>query len=666
MVRFSTNPILFKIIDINHDYFDSTRSITTIIGQAFHTGMEVYNGGSDTVVPNNESEAIEVGIKAAMDYMEKYPEGFLKYTTTVPNKQKAFDLLAFAFNSYVKEFPYQPDKLVSCEEKIVELIDVEWRGEKLTLPVKLKGKLDKIEREDGELVITDYKTCSAYSDPEKIDGAKMLQAVEYYFLVHAKYGEAPTKMRYQEVKMTQNRDGSKQVKTYEVVYAENESFFDFYFRYYADVIRALNGEQVFVPNVHAIFDNEVAIIAYIHHLDIAEEKAELMKKHKVDNITDLLKRELHSASNMNKLLKAMEKQFVEAKSINYSTMSNEEKIKTKLMEHGMVLQFDSVVNGASVDLYRFTPSIGIKMSRLKGYVADIEQVLGSSGIRVLAPIPDTSFVGFEVPKKERSFPSLADSTGGFDIAIGETVMGEVRRFDIRTAPHLLVAGATGSGKSVFLSSLISQLSKVSEPCEIHLFDPKHVELVMHANDANVVEHETDIMEIHDSLESLVSLMNKRYKELAKAGVRGIQDYKGNMPYKFVVIDEFGDLIMQKYVDVKVVKTGHVFQKGERAGEEETRTVETQVSKEISDFILLLAQKARAAGIHIIIATQRPSVDIITGSIKANFPTKVAFRTAKAIDSQVLIDTDGAEKLLGKGDMLFASDRGMERLQGYKN
>ena len=161
----------------------------------------------------------------------------------------------------------------------------------------------------------------------------------------------------------------------------------------------------------------------------------------------------------------------------------------------------------------------------------------------------------------------------------------------------------------------------------------------------------------------------RYKNLAAAGVRNIEEFNaqgGNMRYKFVVVDEFGDLAVGNYVLEETVKTGEVFSRGMRAGEEKVRIEKLNLSDGISRSILVLAQKARAAGIHLIIATQRPSVDIITGSIKANFPTKVAFRTAKAVDSQVMLDEAGAEKLLGKGDMLFAGDFGQVRLQGFNS
>lgn len=627
LVKFSTNPIMFKINYINRDRIESTQNVSGVIGTAFHKAMEVYYRGNQEMLPKDDAEAVEFGLKMGMGFLNEYNDGFIEYSESVENKQKAFDLFSFLFASYVKEKPFDPTEvIVATEEMIEETINIEWRGHKLVLPVPLKGYIDKIVRHDGKLKIKDYKTCSKFSPEEKIDGAKIIQAVVYYLLVYAKYGEEPYSFTYEEVKMTKNKDNGPQVREYEIVYAEHELYFDFFFRFYEDVTNALNGQMVYVPNIHTFFDNEVSIIAYIHRLDVPEKQAEQMKKLKVDNITDLLKAKIQTAGSMRKLMKSIEQKFVSAKNLNYEAMTNENKIQTKLLEHGMMLSHDSTIQGATVDLYRYTPSIGLKMSRIENYVADVEQVLGTSGIRVLAPIRGSTLIGFEVPRKERSFPKRPESRG-FELAIGQTITGETKYFDIRTAPHMLVAGATGAGKSVFLSSIIEQLAKIPN-VELHLYDPKMVELSMFEHLAKDYAHDHE--EINVSLEKLVKEMNKRYKKMQTAKVRNIEDMPG-MPYKFVVIDEFGDLML---------------------------------SEDVQNNVLLLAQKARAAGIHLIIATQRPSVDVIKGTIKANFPIKAVFRTAKAVDSRVVLDEIGAEKLLGRGDMLFSTHDGIERLQGF--
>ena len=209
------------------------------------------------------------------------------------------------------------------------------------------------------------------------------------------------------------------------------------------------------------------------------------------------------------------------------------------MEHAMAVEFDHVVEGFAVDLYAFVPSLGLKMSKLSTYVADIELVCGVEGVRILAPIPNSTLIGFEIPKKDRKFPSEMPKTEGFELNIGVETMGNVKTFDIRKAPHLLVAGATGSGKSVFLNSIIKQLIKIPNS-DLHLFDPKIVELSQFKKDA--IEYYTENQDIYLALSELVNVMNGRYKKLGDAGVRNIDEFLkkgGQMRYKFVVIDEFG-------------------------------------------------------------------------------------------------------------------------------
>ena len=658
MVRFSSNPLMFKVMDINGDIIDTAHSASSVLGTAFHHAMEVYYGGSDEHIVTSESEAIEFGMKVGMQFLDMYNDGFINYSTTIKNKQALMDRFAYVFGAYVKQKPHSlGGELVSAEEKIEERVAVEWRGYDVELPVKLKGYLDKLVRIDGKLKIVDYKVVSAFSDPEAIDARKIIQTVMYYFLVYAKYGEEPYSFIYEEVKHSENRDGSPQVREYEIVFADNEQFFDFFLRFYDDMTRALLGEMVWVPNVNALYDNEVAIVSYIHKLDVNEVKAKEMKQARVENVTDLLKKKIVSARSMKQFMRTVEQKFISAKTINYEKMKNEDKIIAKLMEHGIMLSYDSKVEGATVDLYRYTPAIGVKMARIASYTADVEQVLGVSGIRVLAPIPNSTHVGIEVPRSERTYPHLNDvPADGFNLAIGTDTQGNVFRFDIRTAPHMLVAGSTGSGKSVFLNAMVEQLN-VAPNTHIILCDPKMIELAHHRGKKNVVEYQNEILGINNTLDNLVATMNARYKEISKTG-------KADFPYIFAIVDEFGDLIAQQYIDVRFKPTGKIYSRGKNKGEQEVEKVEVNISQEIEKHILLLAQKARAAKIHMIIATQRPSVDIIKGSLKANFPTKVAFRTAKASDSNVILDEAGAEKLLGKGDMLFAGDSGIIRLQGF--
>lgn len=626
---------MFKINYINRDVLESTKNVSGVIGTAFHKAMEVYYRGNPDLLPTNQSQAIEFGLRSGMEFLEQYNDGFIEFSDAVENKQKAYDLFSFLFNSYITEKPFDSgEKVVATEDFILETINVEWKGYQLILPVPLKGYIDKLVRRDGKLVIRDYKTCRAFTNTEKIDGAKMLQAVMYYLLVYAKYGEAPHSMIYEEVKMTKNKDGGPQVHEHEIVFTDpgNELYFDFFFRFYEDITNALGGQMVFVPNISTFFDNEVSIIAYINRLDIREEQAKLMQQLKVNNITDLLKKKIENAGNLRIFMKTVEEKFVSAKSINYDTMANHEKIQTKMMEHGMLLSHDSTVEGHAVDLYRFKPSIGLKMARIEGFVADVEQVLGVAGIRVLAPIPGSTLVGFEVPRAVRAFP--VNKGRSEHLRIGLNTMAEPIELNIEEMPHLLVAGAAGSGKSVFLNNVINQCKG---KYKLQIFDPKGVDFA---------DGESDVSKIAYELQRTVDEMKKRYKVMKETGAKKWSET--GKKSTLIIIDEYNDLYMSRE---KILNA---------EGDEET------TGANIDRNIKILAQKARAAGIHIILATQRPSIKVIDGDIKANFPTRICFRLPTSTDSKVVLDQAGAEKLLGKGDGLLLKDGYTTRFQSFSN
>ncbi len=683
--KMSTNPFMAKVNYINGEYLDTTSSPAGVLGKALHKAMQTYLGGNkDVATPANEGEAIELAHGVGLKFLNDYPDGFIGYNTVIKNRQSLMERYAFAFFQYIKESNYQKEakEILFVEKKLEHRVSVDGRE----LPIPLKGYPDLVYRDfQGRICIDDPKFVGSYSPEEAIDGGKLLQAIFLFFLVAAETGEIPHRIRFREMKIVPNQDKSPQVKEFEMVYSEMPLAFAFFYRFYEDVTDALMGKAVFLPNIKAMWDKEVSILAYIHRLDIDEIRAQKFKDAQVDNITEFLKKKLVSDGSMKRYLETVATKFISAKTMNYKDKTIEDRIKMKLAEHGMGVEFDSKIVGGSVTLYRYEPSIGIKMSKIGAYSKDIEQVIGTSGIRILAPIPHSDLIGFEIPNKDRSFPALPVQNTGFEMAIGQTIMGEVKRFDIREAPHTLIAGATGAGKSVLLSSIIIQLNRLTKKqVEIHLYDPKRVELAVHKGDKNVVEYHAEPTKIQKSLTAMVEVMKERYKILEKAKVRNIETYTGEMPYKFLIIDEFGDLVLstangffewefcKKHVkDSKELNYLLTTKKSLRKHETEAIEVVIQcdeckrhVYPPMSEIILKLAQMGRACGIHLIISTQRPSVDIITGSIKANFPTKIALRTSKVIDSNIILDQEGAEKLLGKGDMLFSSVDGVERLQGY--
>ena len=636
---------MFKVNNINGDQLETTSRPTNVIGKACHKALETYF----TEKTNDEGEAIKKAHETGIDYLKSFSDDFIEYTDSISSRAKLDEKYAFSIFGYLKELNVKRDikEILLVEKMLLHKIEVDGK----TLPIPLKGSADLVYRDTkGRIIIRDHKFTGKFSAEEEIDGAKLIQAAFNYFLVYAELGERPYSMIYEEFKITENRDKSqRQVKEFEIVFEKHPLIFDFFFRFYEDVTNGLLGHQVYIPNLYAIFDREVSILAYIHRLDIDEERDKAFKKLKVDNITDFLKKKIQKDGAMKKYLATVSKNFISGKTLNYATMTTEEKIKMKLAEHGLGVEFDSKVVGSAITLYRYTPSIGLKMSKIESYVKDIEQVVEVSGIRILAPIPNSGLIGFEVPKKERTFPVDAPTFDGFNLAIGADIMGNTYRLDLREAPHMLVCGATGSGKSVFISSLISQLQQFSGgEAQLILMDPKMVELSFFKGARNTRSYHYEYKDIASQLNSLVEEMDARYVKLQELGAKNLSEYNASgqsMPYLFVFIDEYGDLIS-------------------REGEEQPNKKMRNIKKNV----LILAQKARAAGIHVVLTTQRPSIKIIDGDIKANFPTRAAFRTSTSIDSQVILDQAGAEKLLGKGDMLLLNpaESGLERLQGFSN
>lgn len=303
--------------------------------------------------------------------------------------------------------------------------------------------------------------------------------------------------------------------------------------------------------------------------------------------------------------------------------------------------------GPAVTRYEVYPESGVKVSRILGLSDDLALALAAKDIRIEAPIPGKSAVGIEVPNREVAMVGLREvlesanaraATSKLAIGLGRDISGEPILADLNKMPHLLVAGATGSGKSVCINSIVVTLLMRTKPSEVKLFmiDPKMVEL----NVYNGIPHlltpvVTDPAKAAQGLKNVVGEMERRYERFSESGTRNLEGYNAHvrkfnetheekqplMPYIVVIIDELADLMMV-------------------------------ASKDVEETITRLAQMARAAGIHLIIATQRPSVDIITGVIKANIPSRIAFSVSSMMDSRTILDTGGAEKLLGKGDMLF--------------
>ena len=344
---------------------------------------------------------------------------------------------------------------------------------------------------------------------------------------------------------------------------------------------------------------------------------------------------------------------------------NKNKIVQTLNNYSISIDKIIATIGPTVTLYEIVPSAGVRISRIKNLEDDIALSLSAYGIRIIAPIPGKGTIGIEVPNQFPEIVSMRSiiasdkyQNSGFElpIAIGKTISNESFVTDLTKMPHLLMAGATGQGKSVGLNAIITSLLYKKHPAELKfvLVDPKKVELTLFSKIerhylAKLPDYEeaiiTDIRKVVRVLNSMCIEMDNRYNLLKDAQVRNIKEYNAKflsrklnpqnghrfLPYIVMIVDEFADLIMT-------------------------------AGKEIEAPITRLAQLARAIGIHLVIATQRPSVNIITGTIKANFPARVAFRVTSKIDSRTILDSGGAEQLVGRGDMLLTVGSDLIRLQ----
>ena len=345
--------------------------------------------------------------------------------------------------------------------------------------------------------------------------------------------------------------------------------------------------------------------------------------------------------------------------------ANKDRIIHVLRQFGVEIASIKATIGPTITLYEIVPAEGTRINKIRNLEDDIALSLAAEGIRIIAPIPGKGTIGIEVPNKKKCIVSMEsvinsrvykESSMELPCAIGKTISNEVFMFDLAKAPHLLVAGATGQGKSVGLNAIVTSLLYKKHPSELKIVmvDPKKVEFSIYSPIENhflarLEEEEdciiTDVQKVVKTLNSLCALMDTRYDMLKRARARTIKEYNemfksrklnpehGHefMPYIVVIVDEFGDLIMT-------------------------------AGKEVELPICRIAQLARAVGIHMIIATQRPQASIISGAIKANFPTRIAFKVSSMMDSRVILDRSGANQLIGKGDMLYLGSAEPVRVQ----
>lgn len=703
------NAIIFKMQEILGIY-DRKSSVSSAIGKAGHEALKAYyldikeNPGS-----RDPAERRGWATDAGLLFLNMLEDEWIDYGKE-GTREKMLSGYARAMEFYWAEEP-KYHKILLCEEKLeAEIRTVD--GDLLPLPAV--GIPDLLHgREDNVPEIIDVKFVKNFTDYEKEDFLKIIQAEFLFHLIIAAKGITPERCVFREVKWTLNSGdnaGKPQIRDW-VVQFDHDQYRVFFYNIYNDAVNFLRGNPleneaimavlreagvtdpsvvlraaellraemqrkgpVFLPNIGDPMDGEQAGLIYAQGL-ISGDMSDVEVMHKVKDVAFVSKKFVPSRldSPINKHLLP------------------EEKVTLRLAEFGIAVEPEGSTVGASVTQYRFKVSRGVRMATVKKHKDDIARALEAKGeVRIIAPIPGTSLIGIEIENEKREIVKLSPKhlkPGTLSVPIGIDVHGESVCIPLSEMPHLLVAGSTGSGKSVFLHNVITALTKQMVPDDLHLvlIDPKRVELVAfakskHLRGGKIIYRYDNAMTM---LRGIDREMENRYELLEAASKRDIGEYneiaKKKMSYIVIVIDEFADLILQgKSAEkrnkrmrsaenaVRRVEVEKMARQFAKLGIHYRPSIEDEDDREAEELIARIAAMARATGIHLVIATQRPSVDIITGVIKANFPTRIALTTSSPTDSVVILGVPGAEKLAGKGDMLLMSPavKGLQRLQGF--
>lgn len=686
------NPLMFKLKYVLGVY-DGKPSMSNMIGSAGHAALRFYYGGDpDMPVPADPVEARGIAYDIGLKYLTDFPDANIRYGKT-GSREKMLAGYAQAMKFYWAEEP-RYHEILACEEKMTaEMKTLD--GDPLPLPAV--GVPDLVHQEtDGGIDIIDNKFVKTFTRYENEDGdphedyIKIVQAMFFFHLLLAAKGIRARRVLFREIKWTENKDGGPQIRDY-VIPTDHRDYHVIFYNLYKDVFEYLRKDPIFLPNLSDPFDGEQAGLLYAQGL-ISSDMSDVQVVHKVADV-----QRVHKSFVASRLDRA-ENQYLPA----------EQRIKIRLGEFGIPVEPAGVNVGQSVTQYRFKVSAGIPMTRIEKHRADIAAVLAAKGnIRIQAPIPGTELVGIEVENAERTSEKLAKKhlrPGTLELPLGVDTSNEIQYLPLDRAPHVLVAGSTGSGKSVLVSNIITSLSKQLPPeaLRLVLIDPKRVELAPYARLPHL--HGSKVIYEHDdavrALMGLTDEMEKRYRVLEKAGKRDIAEYNASkkdagkrLPYIVAVIDEFADLILRAKSEkrrrpsygsrTKEWLYDELLRRQGKLGPYDSYTkdalrealmaldAEDEMNRADADFeflVVRLAQLGRAAGIHIVLATQHPVVTVVTGLIKANFPTRIALTTSSPSDSEVILGKRGAEKLGGKGDMLyrFPGNKGDVRLQGFAN
>lgn len=591
---------------LNNQIQFKKRYIARVYDDAKTPAMVVGSAIHKMIEKKLSGEPTSDAIKAGLEEIDKVSDYEIDYAKTGSREEmlEQYNKLSI---TVINELPNY-NNILAIEDKIE--CDLTILGKR----IPMKGYIDLILDHGDWLEVVDFKSVKSYSDEGTENYKYLIQAWIYTQLVEFKYNKPVNRFVFSEIKKSTNRNKERQIQNYVL---DRQGIIEA-----NDVIgRTIKNVSDYIDNPNAIyFPNPSDMLNGNRSMEVVAQ----MDGISVRTIHRTERKEKFSAINVDTDLMD-------------ESAADTDRIKNKLVEFGIGGEIIDKIESNQVITYILKPSRGVKMSKIAGLEDDIAIALGSEAIRIIAPIYGTTTVGIEVPKKQE-FPVFTGSLTGTQVAIGVDTMGNTVIDDVAKMPHMLIGGQTGSGKSVFAKNIIRSLI-ADKSNDITIIDQKMVEMIEFADDCNVITEQEDAM---NAVLLLVSEMQKRYKKFMDKRAVDIDSYNaqgGRLNRKILMIDEYADLVMSL--------------------DKETRqNLETGLSR--------VLQKGRAAGIHVIIATQRPSADIVAPIIKANCPVKVCMRVATARNSEIILDSSGGERLLGKGDMLYLGTGMINpvRLQGF--
>jgi len=543
-----------------------------------------------------KGQSIEVAIQSGLQEIENIADYEIDYGKT-GSREKIIDQYQKLSTIVINELPTYDD-ILAIEDRVECELSI--RNKK----IPMKGYIDLVRDLGDALEIVDWKSVTSYSDEDTENWAYLIQSWIYVQLIEFKYKKPVSRVVFKEIKKTINRDGMPQIKDYVLDRHGIEEANDVIGR----VVKAVSD---YVDNPNATY--------FPNPRDMMNGAQSM---HIVAQMEGITVRTVHTTERREKFAPV---NAVVAEDIASDDGSETDLIKGKLVEFGIGGRVERVIKSNTVDTYMFRPNRGVKMSKIATMGDDLSLALGSDAVRVIAPVYGTKTVGIEVPH-EQSFPKFDGKATSYQIPIGVDTMNNVIYDDIAKMPHMLIGGQTGSGKSVFLRNIIQSLTN----CQVDIIDMKGLDFEDLGK--NIISEVPAALML---IKKLVHLMDERYK-----------NKRVNAKRRVLIIDEYADLVMQ------TGKEKHEIGVFDENGKLKTKTTTIDTRKQLETDLARILQKGRAANINVIIATQRPSADIVAPIIKANCPVKACLRVATAKNSEIILDESGGERLLGKGDMLY--------------